>query len=65
MPPGRPILLWLLAAGTLLAQRPAFVYVTSTEVRVIVGQTLSSKAVTRVCAATGGDEAIRQAIKGG
>ena len=44
MPLGRPILLWLLAAGTLLAQRPAFVYVTSAEARVIAGQTLSSKA---------------------
>ena len=42
MPNGRPILLWLLAAGTILAQRPAFVYVTSTEARVIAGQTLSS-----------------------
>ena len=39
------VLLWLLATGTvLLAQRPAFVYVTSSEARVVAGQTLSSKA---------------------
>ena len=38
------LLLWLLAAGTLLAQRPAFVYVTSPEARVVAGLTLNTKA---------------------